>query len=45
MALFLIGVTLAMRALAACAQDGLDTHSLSKLNALRHTCQLKFQTG
>ena len=27
------------------AQDGLDTHSLRKLNALRHTCQLKFQTG
>jgi hypothetical protein len=22
-----------------------DTHSLRKLNALRHTCQLKFQTG
>jgi hypothetical protein len=27
------------------AQDGLDTHSLRKPNALRHTCQLKFQTG
>ena len=27
------------------AQDGLDTHSLRKLNALRHTRQLKFQTG
>ena len=27
------------------AQDGFDTHSLRKLNALRHTCQLKFQTG
>ena len=27
------------------AQDGLNTHSLRKLNALRHTCQLKFQTG
>jgi hypothetical protein len=27
------------------AQDGLDTHSLRKFNALRHTCQLKFQTG
>jgi hypothetical protein len=30
---------------ARCAQDGFDTHSLRKLNALRHTCQLKFQTG
>jgi hypothetical protein len=27
------------------AQDGLDTHSLRELNALRHTCQLKFQAG
>jgi hypothetical protein len=27
------------------AQDNLNTHSLRKLNALRHTCQLKFQTG
>jgi hypothetical protein len=27
------------------AQDCLDTHSLRKFNALRHTCQLKFQTG
>jgi hypothetical protein len=27
------------------AQDGFDTHSLRKLSALRHTCQLKFQTG
>jgi hypothetical protein len=27
------------------AQDGLDTHSLRKLNALRHTCQFKFQSG
>ena len=25
------------------AQDGLDTHSLRKLNALRHTCQFKFR--
>ena len=28
---------------ARCVQDGLDTHSLRMLNALRHTCQLKFQ--
>src|SRR5690349_3720257 len=27
------------------AQDGLDTHSLRKFNALRHTCQLKFKSG
>ena len=27
------------------AQGGIDTHSLRKLNALRHTCQLKIQTG
>jgi hypothetical protein len=27
------------------AQDGLNTHSLRKLNALRHTSQLKFHTG
>jgi len=30
---------------ARCAQDGLDTHSLRKLNALRHTRQFKFQAG
>jgi hypothetical protein len=28
-----------------CALGGLDTHSLRKLNALRHTRQRKFQTG
>ena len=28
-----------------CAQDGLDTHSLRKLNALRHTRHLKFKLG
>jgi hypothetical protein len=27
------------------AQDGLDTHSLRKLNDLRHTRQFIFQTG
>ncbi len=27
------------------AQDGLDTHSLRNLNALRHTCQLKFKSN
>ena len=30
---------------AARKNYGFDTHSLRKLNALRHTCQLKFQTG
>jgi len=30
---------------ARCAQDGLDTHSLRKLNALRYTRQFKFQAG
>jgi hypothetical protein len=30
---------------ARCAQDGLDTHPLRKLDALRHTHQPKSQLG